>query len=187
MAKTLKYDIFLSYNSAQIDWVRDVANQLRALGLEVFFDKDSVGPGAPVIPSLESALKASRRVLLVLSPSSLKSEWVELERTITQHTAPKTVKNKLIPIRLEPIKERGSLPKPARRPPADSGRRSPRTGLPRRDRHSPLQHRDAAAGPDPDVPAIAKRDVRRRTRALSARWCNAAARDRETPARGNAS
>ena len=105
MAKKLKYDIFLSYSSAEKDWVQDVVEQLRALDLEVFFAEDSIKPGEPILTSLERALRASHRVLLVLSPSSIKSRWVELERIITQHTSPKTVKTKLIPILLEPINE----------------------------------------------------------------------------------
>lgn len=103
MAKKFKYDLFLSHNRAQKDWVREVAKQLRALGLDVFFDEDTVEPGEPIITSLERGLQASRRVLLVLAPSAIKSKWVALERTITQHSDPSAVRKKLIPILLEPI------------------------------------------------------------------------------------
>jgi hypothetical protein len=102
MAKS--YDIFLSYNSVQKDWARAVANQLRALDLDVFFAEDTIPPGGPIVPSIESGLKASRRVLLILTPSSVKSPWVKLERVITQTTDPGALKRKLIPILLEPTK-----------------------------------------------------------------------------------
>jgi hypothetical protein len=84
--------------------VRDVAGQLRELGLKVFFDEDSVEPGEPVVRSLERGLQSSRRVLLVLSLSSLKSRWVALERIITQHEDPDAEKKRLVPVLLEPVK-----------------------------------------------------------------------------------
>jgi hypothetical protein len=103
MARKIKYDLFLSHNRVQKDWVRDVAKQLRKLGLQVFFDEDTVRPGEPIVTSLERGLMSSRRVLLILSPSSVKSRWVAMERIVTQTEDPNALKSKLIPVQLEPV------------------------------------------------------------------------------------
>jgi TIR domain len=101
--ETVMYDVFVSHNRKQKPWVREFTRHLRDGGLKVFFDEDSIEPGANVVKSLEDALMSSRHVVLVLSPESLKSEWVALETTIAIYNDPAAAKRVVIPILLEPV------------------------------------------------------------------------------------
>lgn len=95
------YDIFISHNKQQKAWVRDFCCLLRNEGLRVFFDEDSIDPGENVIRAIETAIDNSRHVILVLSPSSLASDWVAMETTITIYKDPSASKRTLLPIMLE--------------------------------------------------------------------------------------
>lgn len=98
-----KQQAFISHNSKQKRWVREVVEQWRALGLQVFFDEDSIEIGEDITSGIERGLKASRYVVFVITPESLKSHWVGLETAITIYDDPDAQKNRLIPILLEPV------------------------------------------------------------------------------------
>ncbi|MCR9248756.1 MAG: TIR domain-containing protein, partial [bacterium] len=71
--------VFVSYSHVDGDWVRTLATNLHELGLEVFFDEWSIGPGEKWVGKLEQGLREARHGVLVLSPSSIASSWVEDE------------------------------------------------------------------------------------------------------------
>src|SRR5262249_285350 len=66
--------------------------------LKVFFDKWDILPGGDVPIELEQGLQNSRYVGLVLSPESLSSEWVTLERSTAIHRDPRARERSLIPL-----------------------------------------------------------------------------------------
>ena len=79
------YDAFISHNHADKDWARHLAErvagvdyegrQLRPWLDEQFLDPGELGREA----ELTSALDRSRTLLLVLSPASVASRWVNFE------------------------------------------------------------------------------------------------------------
>lgn len=97
------YDVFLSHNRKQKQWVRKLYHYLISKGLNVFFDEESIPPGANIVTSIEEAIKNSRYVVLILSQSSIQSDWVAMEIQYTIHTDPSTKKGILLPIIIEKI------------------------------------------------------------------------------------
>jgi hypothetical protein len=97
------YDIFLSHNRKQKIWVRELAKFLRAQGLTVFFDEDSIKPGDDVVEALEQAVESSKSLVLVLSISSVCSHWVSFETATRVYTDIAGGKKSLIPILVEKV------------------------------------------------------------------------------------
>lgn len=79
------YDVFLSHNHADKDWVRDLAMRLADTDyngrfLRPWLDEQVLDPGLPSGDhELTSALDRSRFFALVLSPGSVGSRWVDFE------------------------------------------------------------------------------------------------------------
>jgi predicted nucleotide-binding protein len=73
-------DVFISYRREDRDYANAIALALKSAGLKVWWDADLL-PGQPWAQQIRSALGGAPIVLGVLSPHSVKSEWVlrELE------------------------------------------------------------------------------------------------------------
>ncbi len=98
-----KYDVFVSHNRQQKPWVRQFVRLLRSEGLVVFFDEDSIVPGADIIESIEHGIVSSRFVVLMLSPQTINSTWVTLETAITVYADPSARENRLVPVMIVPL------------------------------------------------------------------------------------
>jgi hypothetical protein len=73
------YDAFVSHNRVQKQFARELVGQLRQ-NFHVFFDEDDVPLRTPdLLMYLKEAIARSKRVLLLLSPSALASNWVAAE------------------------------------------------------------------------------------------------------------
>ncbi|HYP25419.1 MAG TPA: tetratricopeptide repeat protein [Blastocatellia bacterium] len=101
-----EFDIFLSYNRADEEWTRKLATRLerethKGGKLRVFFAPWDIRPGQPFLKIMEEALEKSRKVGIVMSPESLKSDWVELERLGATYISTKEVGDRVIPIYLK--------------------------------------------------------------------------------------
>jgi hypothetical protein len=100
MAKNI--DIFLSHNNADKPWTEKLATALEAdrsgPPLKVFFDKWDIPHGGDIPAELEEGLQNSRYVGLVLSPESLSSDWVTLERSTAIYRDPSARQRSLIPL-----------------------------------------------------------------------------------------
>lgn len=100
-----EYDLFLSHNRADKEWVRNLAFRLIADDPErkpfkVFFDEWCIRPGENIPIVLERALLSSRKIALVISPDSNRSAWVELERSVVTALDPANREFRLIPLLL---------------------------------------------------------------------------------------
>lgn len=79
------YDVFLSHNRADKDWVRELARELmsvdcRGRPLRPWLDEQVLDPGLPDSNlELTSAIDRSRLFVIVLSPESVASPWVAIE------------------------------------------------------------------------------------------------------------
>lgn len=101
MNKSFSWDVFVSHNLRQKSWVRETVKQFRNLGINVFFDEDSLEPGEPIITGIERGINGSRHIALVVSPSSMVSPWVALEIANTLYIDPDSSQRRLIPVLLE--------------------------------------------------------------------------------------
>ncbi|VFN00698.1 MAG: TIR domain-containing protein [Candidatus Kentron sp. G] len=73
------YDLFLSHRGENKPWVETLARNLTDCGYRVFLDDWEIIPGNSLAGQLAAALEASRAGVLVATPESLESGWVQEE------------------------------------------------------------------------------------------------------------
>jgi len=71
-----KWDVFLSFSSRDRSKAAKIATDLKRAGITVWIDSDYVAPGDRVRDAIDWGIKYSRCVVVLISPSSLKSQWV---------------------------------------------------------------------------------------------------------------
>jgi len=71
--------VFLSYAQDDKAVARRLAEGLRAAGLRVWFDEWELGVGDSIVPRIEQAVATSDLLLVLLSPRSVESRWVQME------------------------------------------------------------------------------------------------------------
>ena len=77
---TDKYDVFISHASEDKDAVVDgLAQQLQALGVDVWYDDDQIQLGDSLMDSLDEGLSESRYGVIVLSEDFIDKNWPESE------------------------------------------------------------------------------------------------------------
>ncbi|MEW6029381.1 MAG: TIR domain-containing protein [Chloroflexota bacterium] len=108
MAETeYKYDVFISYSSANKDWVRkDLLSALEIAGLRACIDFRDFKPGKPSIKNIRDSILESRHTLLVMTEPYLKSGWTEFENILSQTIDPTNREGRIIPL----LKEKCDLP-----------------------------------------------------------------------------
>ena len=100
MADRFAYDVFLSHNSRDKPRVRELAEELRAAGLRVWFDEWVLKPGDDIYLAIERGLEATRAQVLCPSPATLESDWVALERSTVLFRDPTNAGRRFIPLLL---------------------------------------------------------------------------------------
>jgi hypothetical protein len=73
------YDLFISYSHDDMEWVKEFADRLRLEGLRVVRDEVVIRPGTVLLHAIEDAIRDSAHGLLVFSPTSVASGWVQQE------------------------------------------------------------------------------------------------------------
>lgn len=89
--------IFISYSRKDIDFVRKLAGDLEKAGYDVWWDLTDLRGGDDWPRVIPAAIEASQYVIVVLSPNSAISDWVEKE-----YTQALGLRKKIIPILLSP-------------------------------------------------------------------------------------
>jgi hypothetical protein len=74
-----KYDVFLSYASQETNEARAIYDLIVAAGGKAFLSEKHLKAGEDFAESIRMALISSAEVWLLLSPNSLRSEWVASE------------------------------------------------------------------------------------------------------------
>lgn len=75
-----QYDVFISHASEdKEDFVRPLANLLKALGVTVWYDEFSIEFGASISSSIDKGVAYSKAGLVVLSDSFLEKVWTDYE------------------------------------------------------------------------------------------------------------
>src|ERR1041385_538182 len=88
--------IFISYSRKDINFVRRLAGDLEKAGYDVWGDLTDLRGGDDWVRVIPEAIKNSDKIIVVLSPNSTISEWVEKE-----YTQALSLRKKIIPIMLE--------------------------------------------------------------------------------------
>lgn len=103
MAETeFKYDVFVSYSSANKGWVRKTfVPILEKAGLKVCDYYRDFDVGAPIVMEMERAILQSHKTIPVLSPAYLKSGWTEFESLMLQTLDAANRDRHLLPVILE--------------------------------------------------------------------------------------
>ncbi|GAA0945496.1 hypothetical protein GCM10009554_40390 [Kribbella koreensis] len=97
-----KYDVFVSYAHEDLDWVLGLATQLEGAGLVVARDEVILKPGDLLVHTIEEAIRDSADSILVFSPASVASGWVQqeyaalMQRSIEAH-------RRFIPVVIEDV------------------------------------------------------------------------------------
>ena len=73
------FDAFLSYHSGDSEWVARLKSALDARGLRIWVDTEQLRPGDVFPKTLARAIHSVRCVVIVISPGSVASAWVEEE------------------------------------------------------------------------------------------------------------
>ena len=93
----MAHDIFISYSRKDLEFVQRLADDLKTSGLEVWYDLSGLDAGTRWGSEIQKAIKASQYFLVVISPNSILSEWVENEFLYA-----KNQKLKIIPLLYKP-------------------------------------------------------------------------------------
>jgi hypothetical protein len=86
-------DVFLSYASVDKQEANMIYDSIKAAGGKVFLSEKSLMPGEDFAEIIRDALCAARELWLLVSPSSLRSEWV-----LTEWGAAWALNKRIIPI-----------------------------------------------------------------------------------------
>ena len=95
------YDVFISYNAAQVQWVRNLVKRLKGLGIQPFFDRDIDLAGSRLDDAIILGMMNSRCCVVVLTPKSVKSGWVGYEIERARKLDPDAERRFLIPLLLK--------------------------------------------------------------------------------------
>ena len=73
------YDIFISYRTTQSEWVETLAHNLKNQGYSIFLDHWELIAGQDFPLKIHKALQGSSRAILVATPDTSESGWVQQE------------------------------------------------------------------------------------------------------------
>ncbi len=96
-----KPQIFLSYASSDRDVAQRIAEEIRRVGMGVWFSEWELRPGDSIVERIEEGLSASDVLLILLSPQSVGSRWVqhELSAALSQELKSRAIT--IIPVLIE--------------------------------------------------------------------------------------
>lgn len=77
--RSQRYQIFLSYASDDKDIARKIADKLIKSGVRVWFDMYELKTGDSLAAAIRNAISASDYLVVLLSPNSVNSVWVQNE------------------------------------------------------------------------------------------------------------
>jgi len=98
------WDVFLSHNSADKAWVKDLAAQLESepfdesRNIKVFLDVWDIPAGANIVTKLNEGLAKAKFLAVVMSPEFFKSNWTALEWTHWVMGDPINTQGRILPI-----------------------------------------------------------------------------------------
>jgi hypothetical protein len=91
--------VFISYSRKDLAFVERLSNDLQAAGLDVWYDLSGLDGGTRWGREIQNAIEESQCFVVVLSPNSVESEWVEKEFMYAN-----SLKKRVIPLLFQPCK-----------------------------------------------------------------------------------
>lgn len=101
--------VFISHSKRDNLCAKKIKDRLSAKGIRVWFDEDELKPGDSILSSIENGLKRVDHLVVLLSDSSVRSEWVKVEIEAA------FLKKIIIPIYLPCLKNKEEVPLTLRR------------------------------------------------------------------------
>jgi hypothetical protein len=96
------YSCFISYSSKDQDFAERLHADLQAKGVRVWFAPLDMAIGARIRPTIDESIRVYDKLLLVLSETSVHSQWVEQEvETALEKERESPGKTVLFPIRID--------------------------------------------------------------------------------------
>lgn len=95
--------VFLSYDRADQEPARKIADHLRGAGFQVWDQEQEILPGADWTSALKKALESAGAVVVLISPEAMESRSVS--REIEYALGAKHLRGRLIPVVLRPTKD----------------------------------------------------------------------------------
>lgn len=92
--------VFISYSRKDTEFVEQLASDLQSAGLEVWYDLSGLEGGTRWGTEIQSAIENSQFFLVVLSPNSLNSKWVQREFLFAESCNLKVIPLQYLPCRL---------------------------------------------------------------------------------------
>jgi hypothetical protein len=71
--------VFISYSSVDEALAREIQSTLEQIGVAIFLDKKDIAWGDDILDQVATGLSNSSAVVVIISPASLKSQWVPFE------------------------------------------------------------------------------------------------------------
>ncbi len=96
------YSCFLSYSTEDQDFASRLYSDLQARGVRCWFAPQDIRGGLKIHEQIDEAIRLADRVLLILSESSMKSEWVKTEIARARERELSERRQVLFPISLVP-------------------------------------------------------------------------------------
>jgi hypothetical protein len=90
--------VFLSHNHADKAFVRKLGADLKRCGARVWIDEAEIVVGDSLLYKIGAAIEEMDFLAVVLSPSSVQSEWVKREVEVALHTEFYTKRIKVLPV-----------------------------------------------------------------------------------------
>ena len=94
------YSCFISYSSLDQEFATRIHNDLQSCGVRCWFAPEHVQGGKKLHEQIDEAIRLYERLLLILSPTSMKSEWVRTEIAKARKREVREKKRVLFPVRL---------------------------------------------------------------------------------------
>ena len=94
------YSCFISYSSLDEDFCRRLHGRLQDAGLRVWFAPHDIQGGRKLHEQIDDAIRVYDKLLLVLSPHSMQSPWVEFEIRRARRREVAEQRRLLFPVRL---------------------------------------------------------------------------------------
>jgi TolB protein len=85
--------VFISYSRKDLSFVEKLAADLKNAGFEVWYDVSRLSGGGRWMSEIETAIRNSQFVIVVLAPESVASEWVDREFMLAT-----SLRRKVIPL-----------------------------------------------------------------------------------------
>jgi hypothetical protein len=99
------YSCFISYSHKDEEFARRIYNDLQASGVRCWFAPQDIQAGKKIHHQIDEAIKVYEKMLLVLSLSSMDSDWVQNEIIIARKKEDELGRQMLFPISIVPYSD----------------------------------------------------------------------------------